>query len=399
MKKRQLLWISSSVLAVVALTLTLLSPDSTKEQSEWHAVGNGNLGVHHINDGYLLYPVATTYVPGVNGSKLTEYKLGTKNGYILEKDGGNIQPVQISESTLAIGSETVSIIKVNGHAFATDRTDIKRVSTGFVVGSREYYTNIWLVSEDGSIAKPLVNTDGYSEAKQKLKRINKDKGEDMVSLVWAANPYPLHKGDKIAYLSNRTTLSNDWNVRVINSDGTDDRVLIDGAGYGGINIVGTTDNLVIAHTTVNKLIVANSETGEVKEINLDGLFPFSVSPAGHVLLMTQNNDIRVMDLKTGSVSKTNMPSGYFYNTGGDWSDDGKRFAFYANGFENIDDSKLYRDNIQVAVLDVTTSKIETYGKPPGSASLYPLGEIQWIGDSQLLTYTVNDTAWLVRVPK
>jgi Tol biopolymer transport system component len=131
----------------------------------------------------------------------------------------------------------------------------------------------------------------------------------------------------------------------------------------------------------------------------------ALSPDGSKILFRKvsgmyiQKDLWVLDLTTGNETKVEgMPNGYFYNTGGEWSPDGTKFAFYANGFTNIDKNKIYRDNNLLSIIDTADFKITSYEKPQVTANLYPLGALHWIGNENILTYLDDNSSWSFKVP-
>lgn len=65
-------------------------------------------------------------------------------------------------------------------------------------------------------------------------------------------------------------------VLLINTDGSNEQVLIDAQIYGSVRILGTAQDFVVAHNpNKQSLIVANVKTKEVKEHVING-WPFSV---------------------------------------------------------------------------------------------------------------------------
>lgn len=53
-------------------------------QDNWLKIGQGNLDVLREENGFVLFPTATTYTPGVTGSKGKEFRLGTLKAYKLQ---------------------------------------------------------------------------------------------------------------------------------------------------------------------------------------------------------------------------------------------------------------------------------------------------------------------------
>lgn len=417
--RKKLLLASVGILTSSALAVVLLNPTPTQALAEWHRIGNGNLDVMKTTNGWLLYPSPTTYVVGLKDSagkefsKGKEFKMGSKVAYkmdLLDVQALAPQQVPVTENVLSVGPDNVSFVKVNGHAFLSNQDETKRIATGEIVMEVSDQSNLWLVSDDGATARPLLSGTGYEALKQKVLDDNRNKGEDKLYLVWAYNPHPVNGGKQIAYSSNKQSIplgKDDYSVYVVNSDGSNERVLIDAQQFGGVRIVGTAKDTVVAHSPKNKsIVVGNVLDGETKEFIING-WPEALSPEGTQLFFRKiegnyikQNDLWVLNLTTGVESKvTGMPAGYFYNAAGEWSPDGTRYAFYANGLNNISDKKMYRDNNLLVVVDTSTMTIKSYGKPPGTANIYPLGSIHWLDNTKILTYLDDNSSWIADVSK
>jgi hypothetical protein len=408
-KRKNWFFTALGVLASTGLAIALINPASSQAGVSWHRVGNGNLDVMKQADGsYLLYPAPTTYVPGVKGSQGKEFKLGTKAAYKLIQNGDSFTPqaVTMKDAKVTVGKRQAELVQAAGHSFVTNKEKTHRLKSGEVIMETEDSSNLIAVSDDGSTSRALLNNDGYDALLAKVIAKNEGKGEDKQYLVWATNAHAMLDGEKVVFSSNKNTIehgTDDYSVFVVDADGSNEKVLIDSEQYGAVGIIGTTGNLVVAHNIERRsVITADVVTGEIKEYVING-WPQVLAANGNNLMFRplvgdyiQQNDLRVLNLTTGAISQvTGMPAGYFYNTGGEWSPDGTRFAFYANGLQNKNEAKMYRDNNLLVMFDTTTLKIQTIGTPPGNRSLYPLGALHWVGDNQLLTYADDDSAWLV----
>lgn len=399
-----------TLVSALAVSSTL---DSSQAGQSWHYVGNGNLDVVNVGNEWILYPTPTTYTPGVAGAKEKEFKMGSKFAYKMGfSNNGTItspRPVDLTEKQVITKNESIPIIVTDGKAFLGNKSKTRRLSNGSIVTDVADHSNLYVISDDGSSIKSLLDSTWYNETFRQVIEDNEHKEEDKVYLYWAHNPHPVSSGQQIAYQSNRHSVSSGFggtSVYVVNSDGSNDRILIDAMKYGPMWIVGAAKDIVVAHVPNNhSIIAANVVTGEIKQYSIQG-WAESLSPNSKYLVFRKAEggyilpDLFVLNLETSQESKiSGMPSEYFYNAEGEWSPDGIRYAFYANGEKNINPSKLYRDNNLLTVIDTETMSITSYGKPPGNRSLYPLGAIHWIDSTHLITYSDDDTSWVVDVSK
>ncbi|WP_018131061.1 TolB family protein [Effusibacillus pohliae] len=295
--------------------------------------------------------------------------MGSKVAYSLDAQSMSVKAVPVTEHALNLGQDKMQFVIVNGHAFAENLEKTKRTETGEIVMDVSDYSNLWLVSDDGTRARPLLDSAGYEALKKRIAQDNLNKGEDKLFLVWGYNPHPVNGGKQIAYSSNKNLIpldKDDYSVYVVNTDGTNERILLDAQKYGGLRIVGTANEMVMAHSPKNhSLIVGNVVTGATKDLLIEG-WPEAVSPDGTYVFFRKmednyikQNDLWILNLKTGVESKvTGMPQGYFYNAPGEWSPDGTRYAFYANGQNNVNDKKMYRDNNLLVLVDTVASHVK-----------------------------------------
>ncbi len=391
-------WILSSLL-IICLSFALINFPlfSNAEASNWEYIGSGNLNVMETDDGYLLYPVPANYVRGLQGVKAREFKMGTKLAY--QFFNNSISPLDVEETVVQLGGEQVGITQINGYAFLENRDKTQRISTGEIITDSNDGSNLWLISNIGEV-KPLLDNSNISAVRDNIQN-----DQQKHYLIWALDPYALNH--KIAYLSNRDTIINGnsgTSVHVVNEDGSNDTRIIPAEKYGPVRIIGVAKNIVAAHSPQNKsVIIADTLTGEVETFNIEG-WPQSLSTNGRYILfrkmegpmVTQN--MFILNLETGDETQvTGLPDGYFYNTGGTWSPDSRLFAFYANGRKLINKDSFYRDDNLLVVVDTATNKIKSYGKPAGDTVLYPLGAIQWAGNNRVVTYSVDDTAWMLNL--
>jgi hypothetical protein len=405
--------VNGLILGVVVTSITVsLIQQPIEADTGWFRVGNGNMDIMTDENSTLFYPSPTTYIEGLQGARGKDFKLGTKAAYKLSSPtDSSVQPKQINviDDSVTLNDEIIPIIKVDGMAFLANREETRRISTGQIVTDVKDRSNLWLISNDGATAFPLLNNTGYDDLLRKVIEDNGTKEEDKIYLVRANNPKPVSNGTQIAFQSNMHVASSgkgDSSVYVVNIDGSNERILMDSEKYGSVRIVDTAKDIVVAHNTnKNTLIIGDTQTGVVTEypfngwadvLSQDGRFLFFRKIDGDNV--TQN--FYVINLSTGEESKVSgLPNGYFYNTGGEWSPDGTRFTFIANGFDQINEKKLYRDNNLLVVLDTETMSIQSYGKPEGSAAIYPLGSIHWTDSNHIMVYFDDDSSWIKNVSK
>ncbi len=189
----------------------------------WKKFGRGNLNVFHIKDGIILYPEPITYI-GLKGYSGKDFALGTTTAYFIraaDEQFSSPEALEIASKSLPFGKG----FTVKNQLFPADGMSIK-MSSGDLVGVAGDQTNIWLVSEDGNSAKPLLSTKGYDELNLKVKTDEANFGERKYSLNWSSNPHPMADGMKIAFVSNRNgilSVKKGQSVYIVNKDGSNEK--------------------------------------------------------------------------------------------------------------------------------------------------------------------------------
>jgi hypothetical protein len=405
-KKRSFIVATLVISSILTIVIITNSTKSIASNDGWHKIGTGNLGVMGVQNGWVLYPEPTTYILGLQGSKGKEYKLGSEKTYFLDSTL-NSKALANTKTKAKVGPDQREFIRTNDYTFSASDS-AKTLSSGVIITGTSDNSNLWITSNDGTSSKELLNNTGYDILKDEISKANENKGEDKLYLDWGSNPIPLDEGKLIAFTSNKQTISSgdsNESVYVVKQDGSNETLLIDSKKYGGMRLVGASKDIVVAHNAEKfSLLVANASTSQVKEYLFNG-WADALSPDGTNLVFRKvvgmyiQKDLWILNLTTGIEAKVEgMPNDYFYNTGGEWSPDGTKFAFYANGFNNIDKNKIYRDNNLLSVIDTANFNITSYGKPQVSANLYPLGALHWIGNENILTYLDDDSSWSFKVP-
>jgi hypothetical protein len=368
----------------------------------WKKLGAGDLNVFHTKDGIILYPEPITSI-GLKGSSVKGLLLGTKAYYIPAADEQFTNPEELEIAMKPIASGTGFTVK--DQLFPADGMSIK-MSSGELVGVVGDQTNLWLATEDGNTIKSILSTKGYDELNQQVKADQENAGESKYNLNWSSDPHPMEDGIKLAFVSNRNGIlskKRGQSIYIVNKDGSNEKLLIDSQKYGNMTIIGTAKDLLAAENDKNSLIIVNVTSGEVKEFPINGM-PISISPNAATVLFRKVNDASVqkdlwqIDVKSGKETiVAGFPQGYFFNTAGEWSPDGAKYAFYGNGLEVTDKTRGYRDNNILLIIDSASSSMTSYGKPEGTASIYPLGTNYWIDANHVLVYLDDDTTWVAKL--
>ncbi|MDQ0876008.1 hypothetical protein QFZ77_004667 [Paenibacillus sp. V4I3] len=369
----------------------------------WKKIGKGDLNVFHTKDGIILYPEPITYI-GLKGHSGKDFTLGTTTAYFMrdsDQQFSSPETLEIAMKPLAMGTG----FTVKNQLFPADGMSMKMASGGLVRSDGDQ-KNLWLLSEDGNSANPILSTKGYDELNIKVKTDKANSGESKYSLNWGSDPHPMANGMKIAFVSNRNgilSVKRGQSVYIVNKDGSNEKLLIDSQKYGNLTIVGTAKDLVAAETDKHSLIIVNTTSGEVKELPVNGS-SIAISPDGAKVLFRKvveasvQKDLWLLNVENGKETMVaGFPQGYFFNTAGEWSPDGAKYAFYGNGIEVIDKTKGYRDNNILLIIDSASSTMSSYGKPEGTANIYPLGTNHWIDAMHVLVYLDDDTTWIAKI--
>ncbi|TBL67981.1 hypothetical protein [Paenibacillus thalictri] len=375
------------------------TPSKPSDSWAWKKIGKGQLDTFHIKDGVILYPEPITY-KGFPGKDFTS---GTTTAYFIrasDEQFSSPDSFEITMKPLAFGTG----FTVKDQLFSADGKSIKMASGDLVRGDEDQ-KNLWLISNDGSV-KSILSTKGYDELDLKVKADAANSGESKYRLNWSSDPHPMVDGIKIAFVSNRNGIlsKNRGNsVFLVNKDGSNEKLLIDSQKYGNLTIVGTAKDLAAAQNDKNSLIIVNATSGEIKEFPINGM-SIAISPDGTKVLFRKvaeasvQKDLWLLDVKSGKETIVDgFPQGYFFNLAGEWSPDSAKYAFYGNGIEVTDKTKGYRDNNILLVIDSASSTMSLYGKPEGTASIYPLGTNHWIDSQHVLVYLDDDTTWIAKL--
>lgn len=408
-KNKKMLLVTGCVTICTAAVLVGLNPLQSKADSTWSQIGNGNLSVMDEQGDYLFYPTPIDYIQPLQGVKGKEFKLGNSDeGYKLDAKTFTVAKMASIKTNITLKSEQIESFKVGSKLFLGTNEISKRTASNKIITEDGTQSNLFTVDDNGN-SKSLLSEVGKSTLQQKISKLNETRGEDKLALNWASNPYAVSNGSKVAFLSNKKAINNNTgenSLYVVNEDGTNETLVVDSAIYGDLRLVGTANDLVLVDTENDSIVVTNAKTNDTKELPIKGR-TYSFSPDGKSVLYRKlingdalSKDFYIYNLETnGECMVTGMPDRYVYNTGGSWSPDGKRFVFIANGLDQIDATKLYRDNNLLVAINTETMQYENFGKPAVTASIYPLGTVQWVGNDKVTTYLDNNTTWMVNAPQ
>lgn len=399
------------LIIVFAITQTIHNPSTTEAYQVWKKVGSGHLSVSKVGDDYILYPSPATYFKKGKGAKGKEFYVKTKKAYKLKftNEEMSVSETESAEMTLQRNNLKFPLSKVNKKMFMRNKEKTIYASTGHIVTEDEQFSNLWKIDENGNVT-PLMNDAQFERTKKIIQKKNATRGEHKLKMVWASDPHSMKKNKKIAFASNKASLikgKDETSLYVVNEDGTQERLLVNASKYGSQKIVGTGDDTVISLNPHKfNLVVSHVTNGHVQEYPIQG-WAESVSPSGKFVVFRKVVDTMIMnELHIYDVERkkeylvSGMPPDYFYNSGGEWSEDGRYFAFIANGVHQINKKNvLYRDNNILVILDTADMTLSTVGRPHQTASLYPSASISWIDSTHILTYLDDDVSWIATLTK
>jgi hypothetical protein len=411
LKLRKWMIISMLFIAAITVTCSFRLATTTNANTDWKRIGEGHLRVVPNGTDYLLYPSPATFFKRGKNSTGKEFVIKTKKAYILHlsKDKLQIIPARMVEKTVQRGRFKFPTMIINNKIFLGNREKTLRTANENMITDDEHSSNLWRVDKQSNIT-PLINDSNAAGITIKMNKMNETRGENKLHLVWATEPHMLKKGQQIAFASNKNSVlqgSADMSLYTINEDGTNERLLVDAAKYGNQQVVGVGDDTIVSlNPSKFNIVVSSTSSPEIHEYPING-WAESVSPSGRFVLFRQVIDVTIMpDLYVYDIEKqatlkiTGMPKNHFYNAGGEWSEDGSRFAFIANGEKQINKkNSLYRDNNVLVVLDTSDMTISSLGKPNQAASIYPSASLSWIGSSNILIYLDDDSAWIATLNK
>lgn len=331
-------------------------------QDNWLKIGQGNLDVLLEEGGFVLFPTATTYTPGVAGSKGKEFRLGTLKAYklkIQEDDSIWSKELPIEEIVLKSGESSIPLVRIEERLLLANgqKNDVTAENETLL---SDYEANIGLIAKDGASVRKLLDTSGREAFLEKARK-KFGSGEGKMFPYWAVSPKTIHDGKQIVFVSNvDEELTGQFALHLIDTDGSNHKVIVSGGPFNGLHrILGVAGNVVIVQTGRNSVVQADLGTGGVKEFPIGGTAEI-LSPDASRLIFRKDQkgllpDLWVLNLKTGEQAKASgMPQGYFYNSGGEWSPDGAKFAFYGLGENNRNAAKSHRDNNILLPIWITT---------------------------------------------
>jgi hypothetical protein len=162
-------------------------------------------------------------------------------------------------------------------------TPITAISTkgSIFIASDNNYSNLWVLTTDAP--HPFFDISVYKDTFDKVQEKNNKEGrsENKLYLIRAAHPFPLSQERKIVFESNNSSiLAGIYNssLHVINSDGSEEKVLADSKIYGNLQIIGVTKDKVVANSANISndpknfgLTIVNIETGAIKLYMINGM--------------------------------------------------------------------------------------------------------------------------------
>jgi Uncharacterized protein related to the periplasmic component of the Tol biopolymer transport system len=396
MKKQHRLNIFLIVFVVLVIAGIILVDNLNKVRpaNGWYKLGEGNLKAECIDGKYVLHPAPAVYINmlGINGEAGSLFV--TNSFEVKDADASKPNLKRISSKLEYINVQdafSVSVIKSGKWLFGESKNFGGRLSDGrLVMGDNERSGNIFLLDGKGSMEELLD-----------IKSLDEKDGANNIK---AASPIVAGNGSSIVFLSSagwdKSKVSN-LSAFMVNPSSKNPKLIIDASKFSSdISYISAGGNTVAAgFKSPGKIAVYDIKTGNVKSINADGT-PVCISPDGKSLLIKTGQEaaeLSVVSLDNGSLKKVNL-QGLVYISGGEWSPDSSKFAFYLCGTGDNDPAKSYKTNVKIGVLDRDKGTVAIYEKP-WLSNLYPNGCISWIGNKYITASTDDNISWALKLSK
>lgn len=396
MKHPRLVISSIAIAALIVTGSAVLAHSSVAPAGpDWYRIGKGNLKAELSGGKYIIHPAPAEYMDMLGISGCTKTLILT-DSYEVKKTDQKLHIKKISSNTRIVNIEnkfSVNILRAGKSFFSVSGSNGGILSAGEIVaGDNQSSSNIYLIDGSGRVVKLLDS---------KIL----DKNNSAGSSVKASNPISAGNGSSIVFLSNAAwdgkKVSNS-SVFNVSSAGGSPKLIIDASKYkedAAFLMAG--DGNIMAYFKNNGIIaVYNLSTGELKEISFRG-FPVSLSPDGETLLYKKDElavELFSLDIGSGKITKAASVEGYFYESGGAWSPDGTKFAFYLNSDSKNDPSRAYRTNVKIGIIDAKTGSVTSYPGPNSTSTLYSNGDISWVGNGFIIANTSDDYSWAFKIP-
>ncbi|WP_409341962.1 hypothetical protein [Paenibacillus sp. MBLB4367] len=186
--------------------------------------------------------------------------------------------------------------------------------------------NITLVSRDGNSQRSLFPADAYGSLLKRVQTENPGSGEAKTILYWASRPTPVNEGRAIAFESNKDSVLSPkqaFNIHLVNPDGSGEKVLLDGAKYGGYAILlDSAGTRLVAEGKDRSVLDIDVLTGAVRKHEVNGHLDALSKDGRYVLYRGMESDVEVgvrlwvLDLETGRKTEAgDAPKDYIYSKG------------------------------------------------------------------------------------
>jgi hypothetical protein len=245
------------------------------------------------------------------------------NHYYWNHPEANLLP---SAFAYYFSNERDVVFEIQGMAFPMPN-HVDTITTGERIKRDGSINNITLISSDGKTERSLFTEESIDQLWKKAREINPSGGEDKASLFMADRAMPVNNGQVIAYVTNKDTVvkqgNGSFNINLINLDGTDDRILVDGSKYGGyIRLLDSLDDRIIAEGADRSLLDISISTGKVLHYPINGMLD-ALSLDGQYVLYRKmigdsvvGNEIAAFDLRSDkSIGLGQVDRSYVFNQG------------------------------------------------------------------------------------
>jgi hypothetical protein len=188
--------------------------------------------------------------------------------------------------------------------------------------------NITLISADGKTEHSLFTQESIDGLWKKAIEVNPSDGESKASLFMAASAMPVDNGQQIAYATNKDTIitkqgDGSFNINLVQIDGTNDRILLDGSKYGGnILLLDSVGDRIIAAGADRSILDISISTGKVHHYPVNGHLDALSVDGQYVLYRKMIDDSQVgteiayFDLTSGkSIDLGQMEKNYVFTQG------------------------------------------------------------------------------------
>jgi hypothetical protein len=223
-----------------------------------------------------------------------------------------------------LAKEKDVVFRSQGMEFTLPNSSVT-LATGEKIKRDGSTDNITLIAANNTERK-LFPANAFNTLLTRVQKENPgDGGEAKTLLYWASRPLSVSNGTAIAFESNKETVLQKkqyFNIDLIKSYGTGERILVNGAIYGNVMLLDSVGDRIIAQTQDYALLDINMAENKIKKIPINGDLIALSKEGRYVLYHDMLSDSQVgskllaYDLQTEHIiSLGETPKDFIYNQG------------------------------------------------------------------------------------